>query len=168
MNRTPQSILLLITFLLLLATPGARAGAFDKGAVHGTVMLGSGRAFGDNYTIFGLSAGYYVLDGLEISLDAEVWSGGNPRIEQLTPGIRYVIRNASRISPYLGAFYRRTYIADREDLDATGYRLGAYFNTGRASFLGLGAVFIHYRDCSETVYTSCSDTYPEFVLGFTF
>ncbi|VAX11704.1 hypothetical protein MNBD_GAMMA25-2131 [hydrothermal vent metagenome] len=155
---------------ILLAMPplSVNAGAFDKGAIRGTILLGSGRAFGDNYTILGVGAGYYIIDGLELGIDAETWMGGTPSINQISPSLRYVFRNSSSLSPYVGAFYRKTYIENLNDLTATGYRLGAYINTGSNIYIGAGAVFINYSDCTTTIYTSCSDTYPEFTLGVAF
>jgi len=170
MYRQPLKLLFLSLIVILSGafSLSTNAGPFDKGAKRGTVLLGSGRAFGDNYTILGLGFGYYVINGLELGIDVESWMGGTPAINQLSPSIRYVLRNNSSISPYLGAFYRRTYIKNLNDLDATGYRLGAYFNTSPNIYLGAGAVFINYRDCSTSIYSSCSDTYPEFTLAFTF
>ncbi len=155
-------VLLMFTCLPINAAP------FDRGSIRGTILLGSGRAFGDNYTVLGVGIGYYVIDGLELGIDAETWMGGTPSINQISPSVRYVFRNSSSVSPYIGAFYRKTYIENLRDLTASGYRLGAYVNTGSNVYLGAGAVFINYSDCSTTIYSSCSDTYPEFILAFTF
>ncbi len=166
--RLTLFLLPLITVLLINFSLPVSADPFSKGSKRGTIVLGSGRAFGDNYTILGLGFGYYIIDGLELGIDAETWMGGAPSIKQVSPSLRYVFRNNSSISPYLGAFYRKTYIENLRDLSATGYRLGAYINAGSNVYMGAGAVFINYSDCSTTIYTSCSDTYPEFTLGIAF
>jgi len=169
-NRTFLKLFLpsLAGILLVSASLPANAGPFDKGSIRGTVLLGSGRAFGDNYTILGVGIGYYVIDGLELGIDAETWMGGTPSINQISPSVRYVFRNRSGVSPYFGAFYRKTYIENLRDLTASGYRLGAYINTRSNVYMGAGVVFINYSDCSTTIYNSCSDTYPEVTLGFVF
>ena len=161
-------LLTLAGIMFVFTSLPANAGPFDKNSIRGTVLLGSGRAFGDNYTILGVGIGYYVIDGLELGIDAETWMGGTPSINQISPSVRYVFRNSSGVSPYIGAFYRKTYIENLKDLTASGYRLGAYVNTGGNVYLGAGAVFINYSDCSTTIYRSCSDTYPEVILGFVF
>jgi len=165
-NVTKKLLLVILVATSLSISLPSYAGPFDKGSVRLGVVFGSGSAFNDTYTIFGLGVGYYVLDGLELGLDYQNWSGGTPGIQQLTPGIQYVIRNKSFIQPYVGAFYRRTYIDGLDDTDAYGYRLGVYAVTGPNVFIGLGAVHSIYRDCNETVFVSCSDTYPEVTIGF--
>jgi len=159
-----------LLFLLLASglgsAPGAVAGAFDKGTLHTTIIGGNGEAFEDNYFILGVGLGYYVLDGLEIGLDYQTWLGGDADIQKVSPSIRYVWDMDAALKPYVGTFYRRTFIEDFDDRDSYGYRAGLYMPAGRNLYIGVGLVYDTLRDCDESIYLSCSDTYTEFVFSF--
>lgn len=157
-----------VLLTLLLSCVNAAAGMFDKGSTRFSLLIGSGQAFGDDYTIIGIGAGYYAYDGLELGINLDSWQGGSPEINQLTPEIRYVFRNQSAIDPYLGALYRWTFIEGLDDLTAYGLRGGVYLTTGRSSYMGLGVAYIEYTDCDESIYVSCSETYPELSIAFSF
>lgn len=157
--------------LLLVTTDGHAqtvAGAFGKGRTHVFATAGTGHAFNEDYLVLGLGVSYYVIDGLNIGLGFESWSGGDPGMRKLTPSAQYVFYQLGRIKPYVGAFYRRTYIDGLPDIDSAGGRAGAYFQAGRNAYLGAGVVYESYVDCKESVYRSCSSTYPEvtFTLAF--
>lgn len=160
-----RSVLL---FILLFTSANAATGVFNKGSSRFSLLIGSGKAFGDDYTIIGIGVGYYAYDGLELGINLDSWQGGDPEINQLTPEIRYVFRNASTIDPYVGALYRWTFISGLDDLTAYGLRAGAYLTTGRSSYIGFGVAYIEYTDCDEQTYVSCSETYPEVSIAFSF
>ncbi len=164
MNKIHQTSILLVT-LALTAIP-SHAGPFSQGSQSVSVIAGSGRAFNDDYLILGLGYGYYVLNGLELGIDAQFWLSGDPSITKLSPQIRYVFTQPKRIKPFVGAFVRRTYIDGLEDLDSVGYRAGLNFMGQGNFFFGIGFVYEEYRACSETVFRSCSDTYPEILFSF--
>jgi len=82
--------------------------------------------------------------------------------------VQYVFYQVRTIKPYVGAFYRRTYINGASDLDSYGARAGAYLQLGRNAYLGLGGVYEKYSDCRESTYRSCDSTYPEASLTFAF
>lgn len=142
------------------------AGVFSRGRIHLAVFGGSGYAFDNSYLVLGVGASYYLIDGLNIGINAESWSGSDPAITKITPSVQYVFYQVPRFSPYIGAFYRRTYIENRPDLNSAGGRAGVYIATGRNAFVGVGGVYESYIDCNKAVYSSCTDTYPE--LSFTF
>ena len=144
------------------------AGVFSQGRTHLAVVVGSGYAFDDNYTVLGVGASYYLADGLNIGLYAESWTGGDPGIYKITPSVQYVFYQVPHVSPYLGAFYRRTYIDNLSDLNSVGGRAGVYVAAGRNAYFGAGAVYESYLDCNETFYNDCSDTYPEISFTFAF
>jgi hypothetical protein len=144
------------------------ADAFSKGRLHGIVTAGSGSAFNETYLVLGAGVSYFVLDGLSVGLSLEAWRNADPSLTKLTPSIQYVFYQVPAIKPYLGAFYRRTYISGLDDLNSYGARAGAYFQLGRNAFLGVGGVHETYSDCRESTYRSCSDTYPEVSLTFAF
>jgi hypothetical protein len=144
------------------------AGVFGQGRTHFSVVGGNGYAFDDSYLVLGVGASYYLIDGLNIGLHVESWSGGEPTMTKVTPSVQYVFYQVPRITPYLGAFYRRTYIEDLSDLNSAGGRAGVYVAAGRNVYIGAGAVYESYLDCEETIYRECSDTYPEISITFAF
>jgi hypothetical protein len=134
------------------AVPRANAqevgGLFGKGRLHGIVTAGYGSAFGDDYVILGAGVNYYLIDGLAIGGAFETWRGGDPTVSKLTLSTQYVFYQVPR--------------------NSYGGRAGAYLQLGRNAYVGLGAVYESYADCSESRYRSCSDTYPEVLFTFAF
>ena len=163
--RASHSIKLMLFILLAVCTGSVAADPFSQGAKRGSIIVGSGQSFDESYVILGVGAGYYVLDGLEIGLNFQTWLGGDPSINQLTPEITYVFSNQSRFDPYVGALYRKTWISGFDDLSAIGGRAGVYIPSGDRFFFGIGAVYLKYTGCSESVYSDCSDFYPEFTFS---
>jgi hypothetical protein len=140
--------------------------AFSKGATSIGIVAGSGTAFNDNYIILGVGVGYYVLNGLELGIDVQHWFSGDPSITKVSPQIKYVFTQAEVIKPYVGAFYRRTYIQDFNDEDSYGYRAGAYFSGSNGVYVGGGIVYEEYVNCPS--YLDCSNTYPEVLISVSF
>lgn len=136
-------------------------GVFSQGRSRLSVTGGSGYAFDQTYLVLGVGAGYTVLDGLSVGLDLEWWTGDDPGITKVSPSVLYAFYQVPSVSPYLGAFYRRTYIESFEDLGSVGGRAGVYIAAGRNMYLGAGMVYEAYLDCDEATYASCQDTYPE-------
>jgi hypothetical protein len=162
------AFLLFLSFLA--APPVAAAGRdpFDEGSVRLSVLVGSGYAFDETYFIIGVGAGYFVAKGLELGIDAESWTGATPHVTKISPEVRYVVPTNGAVRPYLGGFYRRTMIENRDDLNSVGARAGIYFLSGQGSYFGAGAVYENYLSCNEAVYRSCSDTYPELIFAIAF
>jgi hypothetical protein len=140
--------------------------AFSKGSTSLGVVVGSGSFGREDYLILGVGVGYYVLPGLELGLNVEHWFSGDPAISKVSPQIRYVFTQPKVIKPYVGAFYRRTFIEGLDDADSFGYRAGAYFSANNGVYIGGGIVYEEYKDCSRFV--DCSDTYPEVILTVSF
>lgn len=163
-----------IFFLLLAVKPTANAAsvgtggvstAFSKNSTSVSLLLGSGSAFNDNYTILGVGIGYYVLNGLEIGIDVQHWFSGDPSITKVSPQIKYVFTQPKVIKPYIGTFYRRLFIDNLDDTDSYGYRAGAFFSNNKGVYVGGGVVYEQYRDCK---FGDCSTTYPEILVSFSF
>lgn len=153
---------LIISLVTLSLTSSlAYAGPFDKGKTIATVAIGSGQFFREDYLIIGAGIGYYVTDGIELGLDVDYWTGGDPSIYEITPKLTYVFENSTQFKPYLGAFYNRTYIEGLDDSDALGYRVGAFMPVGKKTYIGIGVVNTELQDCTETFLVSCSETYTE-------
>jgi hypothetical protein len=154
--------LILLLCLSLVSPIQLMASAFDKGVVNASIIFGSGRAYNDSYNVLGVGIGYFLVNGLHIGLDYEYWSGGEPTIQQISPRVSYVFNRNGGLSPYVGAFYRKTKIDTLPDSDAYGGRAGVYLRSGGNFVLGAGMAYIEYSDCEKTVFNDCSDTYPEF------
>ena len=160
-----QAIVLLLTLLAASAQAESyRTGPFSKGHSSVSIIAGSGSAFNDNYIILGGGYGYYVADGLELGLDAQYWFSGDPTILRLSPQIKYVVPVEAKLQPYVGVFYRRTFVNDSrfEDQDSYGSRLGVYFSSHSGVYLGGGIVYEKYADCT---FGDCSNSYPELLIS---
>ena len=143
-------------------------GAFSQGRTSVLVAAGTGYAFDQSYFVLGLGAGYYVIDGLNIGLSVESWSGSHPGLYKVTPSVQYVFHQVPRLNPYVGAFYRRAYVDGLPDINSVGGRAGVYLAAGRSAYIGIGAVYESYVDCNKVLYRSCSEIYPEvsFTISF--
>ncbi|MGB5278704.1 MAG: hypothetical protein WBP02_16245 [Gammaproteobacteria bacterium] len=156
----------IIASILFLAVSPTQADPFSQGSQSVSIIAGSGSAFRDDYFILGVGYGYYLVNGLELGVDAQFWLSGDPSITKISPQIRYVFTQPKTVKPYLGAFYRRTFIDNFDDLDSIGYRAGLNI-MGRGNFyFGAGFVYEQYQDCNETIVSNCSDTYPEILFSF--
>jgi hypothetical protein len=162
--RINSVVAVLLSFALAPAT--ATAGPFSQGSQSVAIIAGSGSAFRDDYLILGLGYGYYVVDGLELGIDAQFWLSGDPSITKVSPQIRYVFTQPKTIKPYIGGFVRRTFISDFTDLDSVGYRAGLNFMGRGNFFFGAGFVYERYQDCNDAIVANCSDTYPEILFSF--
>jgi len=165
-----------VTFpaMLLLLSVTAHAASdsasrpFAAGNARLSVAFGGAAAFNRDYSVFGLGAAYFVADGIEVGLDAEQWFGNSPHIEQVSPQIKVVVSTEGKIKPYVGAFYRRTYIENYRDLDTVGGRAGVYVVAGRNMYFGAGLAQDVHLNCDRTVYASCLETFPELLVAVMF
>jgi len=161
-------VLLVLAFLGIFTPAAKAAGPFEQGSVQGSVAVGTGTAFSQDYLILGIGGGYYVLDGLLIGARVDGWFGNSPSIYQVTPEARYVINMSPKVKPYVGAYYSRTFNEGLPDFNTLGARAGAYVPLGSRVFLGAGIAYERVQDCDEAVYRDCSRTYPELSLMFAF
>ena len=160
LSRCSLALMSLLSFSSISAAP------FAKGDVGVSLVVGSGQAFNDNYTIVGAGVGYYVMDGLRLGVNAQTWLGGDVSINKYSPQIQYVMARDERLKPYIGAFYRKTDIEGFDDLDSAGGRAGVYFSGRGDYYISVGVVHENYLSCDQAVYVSCSDTYPELTVTF--
>jgi hypothetical protein len=164
------TVLLFAALLVFQTTTADAAGrdAFSAGSARLAIIVGNGYAFNDTYLIIGVGAAYFVADGLDVGLDLESWTGGNPGITKVSPRLDYVFNTGGSLRPYAGAFYRRTMIDGLDDLDSIGGRAGLYFMSGKGVYIGAGLVYESYLSCQTSIYSSCDDTYPELIVAFSF
>ena len=148
------------------AEPPAPRGPFSARSVRLTLLLGTGSTQKDTYLILGAGVGYFLVDGLEIGADYEAWLFAEPVLQRLSPETRYVFHMVPVIKPYIGAFYRHTFVSDYDDLNSVGGRAGAYI-IPRSSrmYFGAGAVYERTLDCSSSAFVDCDSVYPEVTIG---
>jgi hypothetical protein len=171
-SNKPIRLITVLAFLLFAAMPASvsdtQAAPFEKGSRRLSITAGSGRSFNNSYTIIGLGAGYYVIKGLELGLDGEVWLGSDPDMYKVSPQVRYVVPMQSKLRPYGGVFYRHVFIDGFDDQNALGARGGVYYTPDTNWFMGVGAVYESYLDCDDTIYESCDEIYPEITFSLSF
>ena len=146
--------------------PGPDPGPFEKGRIRVGLYGGAGSTYNQTYVILGAGVGYYVLNGLEVGADVEGWLFQDPNIWKVTPQVRYVLWQISPIRPYVGAFWRQTYVDDPwSDYDSWGARGGIAYRKG-GNYLAVGAVYEKFND-----YTGPGDDYviyPEIAFWVSF
>ena len=145
---------------------GPDPGPFAKGKVRVGFYGGAGSFNNNTYAILGAGAGYYLLDGLETGLDIEGWLLQSPSIWKVTPHLRYVLWQIDPIRPYVGVFWRQTYMGgDWPDYDSWGGRGGIAYRKG-GSYVALGVVYEKFND-----YVGPGDDYiiyPEIAFWISF
>jgi hypothetical protein len=150
-------------------SPGPDFGPFSRGSKRLSILLGTASTGSDTYFILGGGIGYFVVNGLELGLDYEAWLFGDPFIHRLSPGVRYVFGFVPTIKPYVGVFYRHTFVEDYDDFDQWGARAGIFYAPRRARvFIGGGAVYERLFDCTSSSVVDCDSVYPELMVGISF
>lgn len=138
---------------------------FDRGKLSLGIYGGSQSTLGYHYFAIGGAFGYFVLDGVEVSLGGLEEFGDGPNISKLEPELRYVVQplvGKSPVIPYVGAFYNHWFIGGgMSDVDTVGGRGGLLYVSGQL-VLGLGAVY--ERIVSDCV-MDCSSVYPDFTIS---
>ena len=145
---------------------------FDRGRFGFGVGAGTLTSFDTQYIWVDASAGYFVLDGLELGALALHAFGSGPSISEVQPSLRYVARplvGKSPVVPYVGTFYSHWFIGGANpDINTLGARAGLVFvsHTDRGWLvLGLGAAYEHVLGaCTQ----DCDSVYPDVTIGFVF
>jgi len=162
---------------LALSSPAAAQGGdaplapgpFATGSVRLSLTAGAAWSGSDTYLVLGVGAGYFFVDGLEAGLDYEAWVAGSPTLQRLSPEVRYVFYFVPTVKPYLGTFYRHTFVSGFDDFDQIGVRGGIYFvPQGGHLYGGGGLVYERVLDCTSSVVVDCDSVYPELFLGIAF
>ena len=63
------TVLVLISSSMLVDAAGRRS-AFSSGTTSFGIIASSTRQFNNDYVVLGVSVGYYVIDGLELGIEA--------------------------------------------------------------------------------------------------
>jgi hypothetical protein len=143
-------------------------GPFAKGMKRFAFTGGYASGYGDEYLFIGAGVGVFVADGLDVGADMEAWFLGQPTFYKLSPQIRYTYWKPLRTKPYVGAFYRRTFVTNGPDADSLGGRAGIYYIGESGAILGGGVVYERFLDCDEDIFESCDEFYPEVVFALSF
>ncbi len=154
---------LIIVMLLSTVLFGA---LFEKGSKNVGVNIGAGSSYGHNYTIAGVSASYFVMDNLMTGLEYRGWFGGDPMINELSIPVTYYLPIHEKFLPYVGGFYRRTFINDSniDNYNVYGVRAGVSMITSGNSYASFGWVQEYY----DNSYGDSSNGYPEIAVGLSF
>jgi len=145
---------------------GPDPGPFKKGKVRVGFYGGAGSTYSQTYLILGAGVGYYLLNGFEAGVDVEGWLLQDPTFWKVTPQVRYVLWQISPIRPYVGAFWRKTFVSDNwPDYDSYGGRVGIAYRKG-GSYLAVGAVYEKFND---TIFEGDDSVwYPEIAFWLSF
>ncbi len=145
-------------------------GPFAAGSPRLSLTAGTAWSAHDTYIILGVGVGYFFINGLEVGLDYEAWVAASPALQRLSPELRYVFYFVPTVKPYVGAFYRHTFVGSGfPDFDQLGVRGGIYIAPPHNHFYGGGGlVYEHVLDCGPLVIANCDSVYPELFLGFRF
>ncbi len=166
MNRV-----LIIMLLVLSVVPVQAANAdamFGLGNAHFSLSAGNGSAYDSNYIVFGASASYAVQDGLSVGLALEKWTGGGPAITKYSPFVQYDFNQVPIVHPYVAGFYRHTTLSGLPGIDSVGGRAGVSISSGFGPSFSIGIVHESYLACQQSVYRSCSETYPDVGMSVRF
>jgi hypothetical protein len=71
-----------------------------------------------------------------------------------------------RIKPYVGAFYRYTFVDGYDDQGSVGGRVGMFYKGVRGGMAGVGAVYERYLDIPEPFDSDV--IYPEIFVAVSF
>jgi hypothetical protein len=149
---------------VLVLTP-LLADVFSQGQKHVGITFGAGTGYGDDYTIFGINANYFVIDNLAVGLEYHGWFGGSPMVHEVSVPLTYYAPIHPKYNPYLGGFYRKTFIESEDDRDSYGFRGGLSVRMGETSYSSIGWVQEYYEDRYGE---SHSSGYPEVTVGVSF
>ncbi len=146
---------------------GPDPGPFKQGKIRVGFYGGAGSTYSQTYLLLGAGAGYYLLNGLEAGVDVEGWLLQDPTFWKVTPQVRYVLWQISPIRPYVGAFWRKTFVSGNlwPDYESYGARGGIAYRKG-GSYLAVGVVYEKFND---TVFEGDDYVvYPEIAFWLSF
>ena len=159
-------ILLALSGNAIVVNAAGRGSAFSGGSTSFGIVASSAHEFDNDYVIFGVNIGYFVVDGLELAIEAQHWFSGEPSVSKVSTQAKYIFTQMPAIKPYVGAFYRQTFIDDFDDEFSFGGRAGVFFSDRNGVYVGTGIVYEQYDDCSR--FEDCSTTYPEVLMSVSF
>lgn len=160
-----------LIFIFIIFFTSINADTFSQGSIGVGIIAGGGslntNSGTKNYNVIGVNADYFIADSLSVGLGYTGWFGNSPSISQFTVPISYYIPLNEKFTPYIGAFYRYTYMGrPYNDYSSYGVKAGVAMKISRRAYLGAGWTEEYYGDCSN--FKECSTGYPELLVIFTF
>ncbi len=150
---------------LVLTAMAVHADVYQKGTASMALTVGGGTAYNNSYTIVGVGANYFVLEGLSIGLGYRGWFGPTPTLNEIDVPVTYYVPLRSNLRPYGGAFYRYTFVGgDYSNFNTYGVRAGLSFVKGNG-YIAAGWVQEWYGEEGSNVGTN---GYPEITAGISF
>ena len=157
---------LVVLALALLLPLAAQATPFEQGKIHLSIGGGTVSSGSDTGIVIGGGIGYMILDGLELGLDSDYWTGIEPGRFTLSPQARYWLDLGFSLFPYVGTFFSHSFVdSPYEDLQSYGFRGGAAWLSGRGLYLTFGWAAEKYIKGS---YEKDWINYPEIAFGLSF
>lgn len=164
--------MILILVMCLQADVSLNKSLFSKESTSVGVRLGGASIADEDYTIFGVSGNYFIIDNLSVGLGYEKWFSGDPSIQKVTAESTYFLPTSEKMRPYLGVFGRRMFISgnDRfgreyDDTNSYGYRVGLVYTKDR---LLISAGLVQEKYESREGFLDSTETYTELTLGYVF
>ena len=158
------TILCLTVVMCLVGSAKVLAHPFEQGQVR--IAAGGGGGVGGWSA--GVSAGYFVVEGLELGLGTAYISADDITLLQTTGSGTYVFLPEASFNPYVGGFARHWFVleGDRDPQSSMGLRGGLYHLNQGGLMFGFGAAYEKILDCTSD--ENCTDIYPEFSLSLVF
>lgn len=153
-------------FALVLISGVLQADIFQKGRSDVGVSLGSGSSFGNNYTILGLNAHYFVIKNLNVGLSYRGWFGASPTQNELALSTNYFIPLDAKFHPYVGVFAKETFVSESRDFESYGARGGLGVVISKNSYVSFGYAYEQSNNCPQNL--ECTSSYPEVVFALSF
>ncbi len=151
---------------VIIMTHLVPAAAGDRIRVSGSVA--AGQLGGESYSTVGLGIGVRLFSGMEAGVDGEGWFRSGGTLYRLSPRLQYNFGLAG-FRPYVGAFYRRTYVkGPGDDFSSVGGRAGVFRSIGPNVSAGAGVAYERLLDCDEANGATCTSIYPEANVSFSF
>ena len=145
-------------------------GLFSIGHKNISVTAGTDTAYGNTYSVLGVTGHYFIVDYLSVGLSFKSWLGNDPSINEFTiPVTAHIPIEGMPVIPYIGAFYSRTIMGsdaqyNYNSYDSYGGRVGVSMQTGNGTYVSIGWTQEINEDGDEVT----SRGYPEVSAGISF
>ncbi|MEA3523760.1 MAG: hypothetical protein U9R50_12410 [Campylobacterota bacterium] len=150
--------------IALLMSSALFGALFEKGSKNVGVAMSAGSFAGNNYTILGINASYFIADNVMTGFEYRGWLGNDPSVNEVSVPVTYMVPLHKKFYPYVGGFYRRTFMGSGwDDYNVYGARAGVSMVTSGNSYASFGWVQEYYDGDGDS-----SNGYPEIAVGMSF
>lgn len=156
-----------LSIIVLTALSLNAGGMFAVGHKNVSFSAGASSAYGNDYTVIGVNAHYFITNEVSVGIGYQGWFGSDPGITELSiPVTYYLPLESATFTPYVGGIYRHTFIDDPYDgYDVYGGRVGVAIRQGSNGYMAIGWVQEYLEGADGT---DDSRGYPEISVGFSF